>query len=80
MPPDSFAVLTSPHAGAESFDAAQAFEIRRVREPWLLPHPLMVRRINKMARDIGADFVVLDPAVLGQDSSCRTWSCYMGQR
>ena len=63
LPPDSFAVLTSPHAGAESFDTAQAFEIRRVREPWLLPHPLMVRRINKMAREIGADFVVLDPAV-----------------
>jgi len=63
LPPDSFAVLTSPHAGAESFDAVQAFEIRRVREPWLLPHPLMVRRINKMAREIGADFVVLDPAV-----------------
>jgi len=63
LPPDSFAVLTSPHAGAESFDADQAFEIRRVREPWLLPHPVMVRRINKMAREIGADFVVLDPAV-----------------
>ena len=63
LPPDSFAVLTSPHAGAQSFDAAQAFEIRRVREPWLLPHPFMVRRINKMAREIGADFVVLDPAV-----------------
>ena len=63
LPPDSFAVLTSPHSGAESFDAAQAFEIRRVREPWLLPHPLMVKRINKMAREIGADFVVLDPAV-----------------
>jgi phosphatidylinositol alpha-1,6-mannosyltransferase len=63
LPPDSFAVLTSPHADAESFDAAQAFEIRRVREPWLLPHPVMVRRINIMAREIGADFVVLDPAV-----------------
>ena len=63
LPSDSFAVLTSPHAGAESFDAAQAFEIRRVREPWLLPHPVMVRRINEMAREIGADFVVLDPAV-----------------
>jgi phosphatidylinositol alpha-1,6-mannosyltransferase len=63
LPPDSFAVLTSPHPGAESFDAAQVFEIRRVREPWLLPHPLMVRRINQMAREIGADFVVLDPAV-----------------
>ena len=63
LPPDSFAVLTSPHEGAECFDAAQVFEIRRVREPWLLPHPLMVRRINQMAREIGAEFVVIDPAV-----------------
>jgi len=63
LPPDSFAVLTSPFAGAEDFDAAQPFEIRRVREPWLLPHPFMVRRINNMASEIGADFIVLDPAV-----------------
>jgi len=63
LPPDSFAVLTSPHLGAESFDAAQPFEIRRVREPWLLPHPVMVKRINQVAKEIGADFVVLDPAV-----------------
>ncbi|TRZ72796.1 MAG: glycosyltransferase family 1 protein [Actinobacteria bacterium] len=63
LPPESFAVLTSPYAGAQVFDAAQPFEIRRVREPWLLPHPLMVRRINNMAREIGADFIVLDPAV-----------------
>ena len=63
LPPGSFAVLTSPHLGAKSFDAAQEFEIRRVREPWLLPHPVMVKRINQMAKEIGADFVVLDPAV-----------------
>lgn len=63
LPPDSFAVLTSPYAGAEAFDAAQPFKIRRVREPWLLPHPFMIRRINNMAREIGADFIVLDPAV-----------------
>lgn len=63
LPPDSFAVLTSPHPDAKEFDAAQPFEIRRVREPWLLPHPWMVKKINAMATEIGADFVVLDPAV-----------------
>ena len=63
LPPDSFAVLTSPHAGAREFDAQQAFRIERVREPVLLPHPLMVRRINAMAKDFGADLVVLDPAL-----------------
>jgi phosphatidylinositol alpha-1,6-mannosyltransferase len=63
LPPDSFAVLTSPYDGAEQFDAEQPFLIRRTREPWLLPHPFMVKRINEMVREVGADIVVLDPAV-----------------
>ncbi len=63
LPPDSFAVLTSPHEGAAEFDAAQPFEIRRTRQPVLLPHPWMVRQINSYARECGADFVVLDPAL-----------------
>ncbi|MCU0260280.1 MAG: glycosyltransferase family 4 protein [Ilumatobacteraceae bacterium] len=63
LPPDSFAVLTSPYQGAAEFDAEQAFRIERVPEPVLLPHPLMVQRIDRMAADFGADLVVLDPAV-----------------
>jgi phosphatidylinositol alpha-1,6-mannosyltransferase len=63
LPPESFAVLTSPYQGAAAFDAEQAFRIERVPEPVLLPHPLMVRRIDDLAREIGADLVVLDPAV-----------------
>ncbi len=63
LPPDSFAVLTSPYEGAEQFDAQQPFLIRRTREPWLLPHPLMVKRINAMVKEVGADIVVLDPAI-----------------
>ena len=63
LPPDSFAVLTSPYQGADEFDAAQPFHIERVREPVLLPHPWMVNRINDMARRVQADLIVLDPAV-----------------
>ena len=63
LPPDSFAVLTSPSKDAVQFDADQAFVITRVPEPVLLPHPLMVRRVNRLAKNFGADFVVLDPAV-----------------
>lgn len=63
MPPDSFAVLTSPHSGSESFDAAQEFEIYRTRAPVLLPHPLMVRKINRLASKVDAKLVVLDPAL-----------------
>jgi phosphatidyl-myo-inositol dimannoside synthase len=63
LPPDSFAVLTSPYHGAAEFDAAQPFHIERTREPVLLPHPWMVSRINEMAARVGADLIVLDPAV-----------------
>lgn len=63
LPSDSFAVLTSPYEGAAAFDRAQAFHIERTREPVLLPHPWMVRRIDEMARRVGADLVVLDPAL-----------------
>ncbi len=63
LPPDSFAVLTSPYKGAAEFDAAQAFHIERTREQVLLPHPWMVRRIDAMARAVNADLIVLDPAL-----------------
>ena len=56
-------MLTSPHSGSEQFDAQQPYEIRRTREPVLLPHPWMVHRINQMAKEVGAEMVVLDPAV-----------------
>ena len=63
LPPDSFAVLTSPYDGAAAFDAEQPFHVERTREPVLLPHPWMVARINEMAVRVGADLIVLDPAV-----------------
>ena len=63
LPPQSFVVLTSPHKDSKAFDAMQEFEIRRVPEPVLMPHPLMVNRVNRLAAEIGADFIVLDPAL-----------------
>jgi phosphatidylinositol alpha-1,6-mannosyltransferase len=63
LPPDRFAVLTSPYHGAAEFDAEQAYRIERVPEPVLLPHPLMVRRVDTLAKAFGAELVVLDPAV-----------------
>jgi phosphatidylinositol alpha-1,6-mannosyltransferase len=63
LPPASFAVLTSPYPGSAEFDAAQPFHIERTREPVLLPHPWMVRHVDEMAARVGADLVVLDPAL-----------------
>lgn len=63
LPPDEFAVLTSPYRGAAEFDAEQPFLVERVREFALLPHPVMVRRTRSLAERFGAELVVLDPAV-----------------
>ena len=63
LPSDSFAVLTSPYEGAAEFDAGESYRIERTREPVLLPHPWMIKQVNDLAKDFGADFVVLDPAV-----------------
>ena len=48
LPPDEVTVLTSPHKGASAFDADQAFRVVRTREPWLLPHRWLRRRMVRM--------------------------------
>ena len=63
LPPERFAVLTSPYEGAEAFDAAEPYRIERTPEPVLLPHPWMTRRVDRLAEEVGADIVVIDPAV-----------------
>lgn len=63
LPADELVVYTTPHADAEAFDAAQPFTVVRSREPWLLPHPLLRRRVDRMARDFDAEIVILDPAL-----------------
>jgi phosphatidylinositol alpha-1,6-mannosyltransferase len=63
LDPDEFAVLTTPHRDAADWDARQPFRIERTREPVLLPQPWLVRQIDRLSDDIGADSVVLDPAL-----------------
>ncbi len=63
LDPDDFAVLTTPHEGADEWDAQQSFRIERTPDPVLLPHPGLIRRIDRLAEEIGADVVVLDPAL-----------------
>jgi phosphatidylinositol alpha-1,6-mannosyltransferase len=59
----SFAVLTTPYPGAADWDATQPFRVERTRERVLLPTPALRDRIDALADDIGADLVVLDPAL-----------------
>ncbi len=63
LPADSFEVYTTPYRGAAVFDAEQAFAIERSPEPVIGPYPWLVDRIDRLAAEVGADLVVLDPAV-----------------
>ena len=63
LPPDEVTVLTTPYAGADEFDAEQRFRVVRSREPVLLPNPILRRRIDDLADEVGAELVVVDPAL-----------------
>jgi phosphatidylinositol alpha-1,6-mannosyltransferase len=67
LDPASFVVLTaSSHPDAAAFDAEQAawgIRIERAPQRVLLPTPGLARRIRETADRVGADLVVLDPAL-----------------
>ena len=63
LPPDDVVVHTTPYQGSATFDAQQPFTVIRSREPWLLPGPHLVQRVNRLAKSHGADLVVIDPAL-----------------
>ncbi len=63
LPADDVTVLTTPYRGTAEFDAEQAFRVERWREPVLLPHPGVVRAVQRLAREVDAELVVLDPAL-----------------
>ncbi|MCD9622438.1 glycosyltransferase family 4 protein [Rhabdothermincola salaria] len=63
LPPDETTVLTTPHRGAARFDAEQPIRVERDRARVLLPTRALVRRIDRLAAEVEADLVLLDPAV-----------------
>jgi phosphatidylinositol alpha-1,6-mannosyltransferase len=63
LDPSDVTVLTTPHGSAKLFDPAQSFRIVRTREPVLLPTPIVTRRVRRLAEEVKAEVVVLDPAL-----------------
>ena len=63
LPPESVTVLTTPYRGAAAFDADAPMRIVRTREPVLLPHWGLAQRIRSLANEVGAEMVLLDPAL-----------------
>jgi phosphatidylinositol alpha-1,6-mannosyltransferase len=62
LPPDETTVLTTAYPGAAEWDRDQPFRIVRSRSPFLAPTPGLARRIDELAREVGADLVMIDPA------------------
>ena len=63
LPPDEVTVLTTAHPDAGEFDASQPFRIERSRQKVLLPTPTLARRIRRLVDEVGAQVVVVDPAL-----------------
>ncbi len=63
LPAAETTVYCTPHAGAAAFDAEQPFRIERSPEPVLLPYPWLAKRICALADEVGAELILLDPAV-----------------
>jgi phosphatidyl-myo-inositol dimannoside synthase len=63
LPADDVTVLTTPYAGDSAWDAEQAYRIVRTSEKVLLPTPGLTQRIDALADEVGAELVVLDPAL-----------------
>ena len=63
LDPERTTVLTTPYRGAAEFDAAQPMRVVRDRAKVLLPTRALVRRIDRLAAEVDADLVLLDPAL-----------------
>jgi phosphatidylinositol alpha-1,6-mannosyltransferase len=63
LPPGEATVLTTSWPGVAEWDAAQPFRIERTRQRVLLPRGRLVERVRRLATDVGASLVVLDPAL-----------------
>ncbi len=61
LPPLETTVLTTPFPGDREWDAQQAFRVVRSRDKVLLPTPHLQRTIERLAAEVAADVVFVDP-------------------
>ena len=63
LPAEGTTVLTTAYPGAAAFDRAAGFRIDRIDQSVLLPLPSVRDRIDRLADEVDADVVLLDPAL-----------------
>jgi phosphatidylinositol alpha-1,6-mannosyltransferase len=61
LPAAETTVLTTPFPGDTAWDARQPFRVERSREKVLLPTPALRHRIERLAAEVAADVVFVDP-------------------
>jgi phosphatidyl-myo-inositol dimannoside synthase len=61
LPVEDATVLTTRYPGDTEWDAQQAFRVVRAPERQFFPTASLARRIDALAREIGADVIFLDP-------------------
>jgi phosphatidylinositol alpha-1,6-mannosyltransferase len=61
LPPADTTVLTTSHPDAAAFDRTLDFRIERVTSKVLMPTRAVARRVDALAREVGADVIFLDP-------------------
>lgn len=62
LDPDRTVVLTTTYEGASAFDRVQPMRVERVPGRILLPTPSLRRRVDRLADEVGAELVLIDPA------------------
>ncbi len=63
LPAEEATVLTTAYPDAAAWDATQGFRIERTPERVLLPTASLARCIDGLAAEVGAELVLLDPAL-----------------
>jgi phosphatidylinositol alpha-1,6-mannosyltransferase len=63
LDPADVTVLTTPYDGDDDWDAEQRFRVVRSRHRVLLPTRSLAAEIDELAAEVGAELVMLDPAL-----------------
>jgi phosphatidylinositol alpha-1,6-mannosyltransferase len=63
LPAADTTVLATPFDGATAWDARQDFRVERTRQAVLWPTPALRRQIDRLAAEVDAKIVLLDPAL-----------------
>ncbi len=63
LPSSETTIYTAAYAGSRDWDRSQPFRIERASSTHLVPSPALARTIERLGDEVGAQLVVIDPAL-----------------